>query len=45
MPALFAIASALPVRPGRSLSLYVPADMFKKISLYEKEYREIFWQK
>jgi iron(III) transport system substrate-binding protein len=46
----------VPVRPGvapaapsleqSDLKLrYVPADMFKKISLYEKEYREIFWQK
>ncbi len=23
---------------------YVPSDMFRKISQYEKEFREIFWK-
>jgi len=46
----------VPVRPGvkplaakldqSTLKIrYVPADMFKKISEYEKEFREIFWKK
>ena len=48
--------SRVPVRPGvkplaakldqSTLKIrYVPADMFRKISEYEKEFREIFWRK
>ena len=48
--------SRVPVRPGvkplaaklDQLTLkirYVPADMFRKIPEYEKEFREIFWKK
>jgi iron(III) transport system substrate-binding protein len=48
--------SRVPVRPGVKPTLakldqsalkihYVPADMFRKVTEYEKEFRELFWKK
>jgi len=48
--------SRVPIRPGVKPNVakldqstlkihYVPADMFKKISDYEKEFRDLFWKK
>ncbi|MGN6716789.1 MAG: hypothetical protein ACTHLX_05295, partial [Candidatus Binatia bacterium] len=48
--------SRVPIRPGvkpdvakldqSTLKIhYVPADMFRKIAEYEKEYRDLFWKK
>ena len=48
--------SRVPVRPGVKPTVakldqstlkihYVPADMFKKIAEYEKEFRDLFWKK
>jgi ABC-type Fe3+ transport system substrate-binding protein len=48
--------SRVPVRPGIKPTIakldqynlkihYVPSDMFRKISDYEKEFRELFWKK
>ncbi|MGE5216320.1 MAG: ABC transporter substrate-binding protein [Chloroflexota bacterium] len=48
--------SRVPIRPGVKPNIakldqstlkihYVPADMFKKISEYEKEFRDLFWKK
>ncbi len=48
--------SRVPVRPGVKPTIakldqsvlkihYVPADMFRKISEYEKEFRDLFWKK
>ncbi len=48
--------SRVPIRPGVKPSIakldqsalkihYVPADMFRKVADYEKEFRELFWKK
>ena len=40
------VAPAAPALEQSGLKLrFVPGDMFKKFSRYEKKYREIFWQK